>query len=66
VSAFERACGKPIPYRIVERRPGDAAISFADPSLAQKELGWFAMRSLDDMCQDAWRWQSLNPNGYEG
>jgi UDP-glucose 4-epimerase len=66
VSAFERACGKPIPYRIVERRPGDAAISFADPSLAQKELGWFATRSLDDMCQDAWRWQSLNPNGYEG
>ncbi len=66
VSAFERACGKPIPYRIVERRPGDAAVSFADPSLAQKELGWFARRSLDDMCQDAWRWQSLNPNGYEG
>ena len=66
VSAFERACGKPIPYRIVERRPGDAAISFADPSLAQKELGWFATRGLDDMCQDAWRWQSLNPNGYEG
>lgn len=66
VSAFERACGKPIPYRIVERRPGDAAVSFADPSLAQKELGWFATRSLDDMCQDAWRWQSLNPNGYEG
>ncbi|MGB9521617.1 MAG: UDP-glucose 4-epimerase GalE, partial [Anaerolineales bacterium] len=64
VKAFERACGKPIPYQIVERRPGDAAISYADPALAQKELGWHAERSLDDMCVDAWHWQSLNPNGY--
>ncbi|MGB9674491.1 MAG: UDP-glucose 4-epimerase GalE [Anaerolineales bacterium] len=66
VKAFERACGKPIPYQIVERRPGDAAVSYADPALAQKELGWRAERTLDDMCVDAWRWQSLNPNGYEG
>lgn len=65
VHAFERACGKPIPYQIVGRRPGDAAISFADPSRANRELGWRAERSLDDMCLDSWRWQSLNPNGYE-
>ena len=63
--AFERACGKTIPYQIVGRRPGDAAISYADPSLAHQELNWRASRGLDDMCTDAWRWQSQNPNGYE-
>jgi UDP-glucose 4-epimerase len=62
--AFERACGKKIPYRIVERRPGDAAICFADPGLAQAELGWVASRGLDEMCTDTWRWQVNNPNGY--
>jgi len=63
--AFERACGKTIPYQIVGRRPGDAAISYADPSLAHQELNWRASRGLDDMCTDAWRWQSQNLNGYE-
>ena len=64
VSAFEYACGKKIPYRIVERRSGDAAICYADPSLAQAELGWVARRGLDEMCTDTWRWQVNNPNGY--
>jgi UDP-glucose 4-epimerase len=64
VAAFERACGKPVPYRIVGRRPGDIAEAYADPSLAQKELGWRAQKGLDEMCADAWRWQSQNPNGY--
>jgi UDP-glucose 4-epimerase len=64
--AFEKACGKKIPYKIVERRPGDAAVSYADPSLAQRELGWQAMRGLDEMCTDTWRWQERNPRGYEG
>ena len=65
VAAFERACGKPIPYRIVERRPGDLAVSYADPSKANRELGWSATRGIDEMCADVWRWQSANPNGYE-
>jgi len=65
VSAFEKACGKAIPYRIVARRPGDVAITYADPSKAQKELGWTAQRGIDEMCTDVWRWQSANPNGYE-
>ena len=64
-AAFERACGKPIPYRIVERRPGDLAVSYADPSKANRELGWSATRGMDEMCADVWRWQSANPNGYE-
>ena len=64
VAAFEEACGKKIPYRIVSRRPGDAAITYADPSLARKELGWVAQRGLDEMCTDAWRWQANNPQGY--
>jgi UDP-glucose 4-epimerase len=65
ITAFETACGKPIPYRIVARRPGDVASSYADPSKAQKEMGWTARRFLDDICRDAWRWQSQNPNGYD-
>src|SRR3990172_1815428 len=65
VAAFERLCGKPIPYRVVERRPGDVAITYADPSLAQEPLGWSAERGIVEMCADAWRWQSANPNGYE-
>jgi UDP-glucose 4-epimerase len=64
VHSFEKACGKKIPYKVVERRPGDAAISYADPTLAQKELGWKAQRDLDEMCRDAWHWQELNPQGY--
>lgn len=64
VAAFEKACGRKIPYRIVSRRPGDAAITYADPSLARKELSWVAQRGLDEMCTDAWRWQVNNPQGY--
>ena len=65
VTAFERLCGKPIPYRVVERRPGDVAITYADPSLAHAQLGWSSERGIVEMCADAWRWQSANPNGYE-
>ena len=64
-AAFERACGKPIPYRVVARRPGDSAACYADPALANQELGWSATRDIDEMCADVWRWQSNNPNGYE-
>jgi len=65
ISAFEKACQHEIPYRIMERRPGDAAISYADPSKANKELQWFANKTIDEMCADAWRWQSQNPNGFD-
>ena len=64
VNAFEKAIGKKIPYQIVDRRPGDAAECYADPSLALKELGWKTTRGIDEMCADTWRWQSNNPNGY--
>lgn len=64
IAAFEKAIGRPIPYQITDRRAGDAAISYADPTKARKELQWSAKRRLADMCQDAWRWQSTNPEGY--
>jgi len=64
VRAFERACGRPIPYSIVERRPGDVAACYADPSQAAELLGWRAQLGIDAMCADSWRWQSANPNGY--
>ncbi len=64
VRAFERASGVDIPYRVVERRPGDAASCYADPTLAREELRWSAEYNLDAMCADAWNWQSQNPNGY--
>ena len=64
LTAFERACGHELPYEVVERRPGDVAASYADPSRAEAELGWRATRTVDDMCVDTWRWQSKNPNGY--
>jgi UDP-glucose 4-epimerase len=64
VSAFERASGRSIPFERVARRAGDVAECYADPTLAQKLLGWKAGCSLDDMCRDAWRWQSMNPRGY--
>lgn len=63
---FEKACGKELPYKITDRRPGDAAMCYADPSKAEKELGWKAERGIDKMCEDAWRWQSKNPKGYRG
>ena len=64
ISTFEKVSGKKIPYKIVGRRPGDTAISYADPSLAHKELDWKAARDLEEMCADTWRWQSTNPHGY--
>lgn len=66
VKAFSKACGKEIPYEIQPRREGDIAMCYADPSKAAKVLGWKAERGLDEMCADSWRWQSQNPNGYEG
>jgi len=66
VNAFERAAGKPIPYKVVDRRPGDLPSYYADATLAKTLLGWQATRSLDQMCADSWRWQSQNPNGYGG
>ena len=65
ITAFEKAAGKRIPYRITGRRSGDISLAYADPSLAKKELGWRAERGLDEMCADSWKWQSNNPNGYE-
>jgi UDP-glucose 4-epimerase len=64
IRAFEKASGRPIPYRLVERRPGDVAACYADPSRAEAELGWRATRDLAAMCADAWRWQMGNPEGY--
>jgi UDP-glucose 4-epimerase len=64
VKAFEKASGNKIPYRITKRRPGDIASCYADPSLARKELGWYAKRGIEDMCADSWRWQANNPDGY--
>ena len=58
VRAFEKASGQPIPVKIAPRRPGDVAACWADPSLAQKVLGWKATRGIDEMCADGWRWQS--------
>jgi UDP-glucose 4-epimerase len=62
--AFERAVGRELPYRVVPRRAGDVAVSYADPAKAHAELGWRATRTIDDMCVDTWRWQSGNPEGY--
>ena len=64
LNAFGKACGKELKHKIVSRRPGDVAASWADPHKAQSVLNWKANKSIDDMCQDTWRWQSQNPNGY--
>lgn len=64
IKAMEQATGRRIPYRIAPRRAGDVAEAWADPSRARTELGWSATRGLDQMCEDAWRWQVHNPNGY--
>jgi len=64
VKAFERASDKSVPYQIVGRRPGDIAICYADPAYAIEILDWKAEHELDEMCEDAWRWQSQNPDGY--
>ena len=64
VNAFEKASGREVPYKIVERRPGDVATCYADPKYANEDLGWKAEKGIDEMCEDSWRWQSQNPNGY--
>ena len=64
VKGFEKAVGQPIPYVIKPRRPGDIATCYADPTRAKKELGWEAVRDLNKMCEDSWRWQKNNPEGY--
>lgn len=64
VKAFSKACGKDIPYEIKARREGDIDMCYADPAKAEKVLGWKAVHTLEEMCEDSWRWQSQNPNGY--
>lgn len=64
IHAFEKACGKKLPYVIDPRRPGDIATCYSDPSKAEKILGWKAEKNIEDMCRDAWNWQTKNPNGY--
>ena len=65
VEAFEKASGVKVPYKIVDRRPGDLATCYSDPSKAERELGWKAEKGIDEMCADSYRWQHNNPNGYE-
>ena len=62
--AFEKACGHELPYIIEDRRPGDIAACYADPTKAKNELGWVAEYGIEEMCADSWRWQSQNPDGY--
>jgi UDP-glucose 4-epimerase len=64
--AFEKASGRPVPYQFAPRRAGDIAQCYADPARAERELGWKARFGLAEMCEDTWRWQSMNPNGFEG
>jgi UDP-glucose 4-epimerase len=65
VAAFESASGRKVPFRIVDRRPGDIAACYADASLAKELLGWSAGRGMVTMCEDSWRWQSTNPMGFD-
>ena len=65
VKAFSKASGQDIPYKIVDRRAGDVAMCYAECTKANNELGWKAEFGIDRMCEDSWRWQSNNPNGYE-
>ena len=65
VAAFSKACGKELPFEIVERRPGDIATNYSNPDKAWRELGWKAEKNIDDMCADTWKWQSMNPEGYK-
>jgi UDP-glucose 4-epimerase len=64
VDQFQKVSGRTIPYEIAGRRPGDIAVSYADPSKAKREMGWSVTRGIEEMCADAWRWQSRNPDGY--
>jgi UDP-glucose 4-epimerase len=66
IKAFSRACGHEIPYKVLPRRDGDIAENYADPSKAERLLGWKARYDLDRMCEDSWRWQQMNPTGYAG
>lgn len=65
IKAFSEASGKEIPFEITKRRAGDVAICYADPSKANSELGWKAEKDINDMCRDSWKWQTMNPMGYE-
>ena len=65
IKAYEKASAKKVPYKIVERRAGDIAKCFADPSFAKQVLDWEAKKGIDQMCEDSWKWQSNNPNGYK-
>ena len=65
VAAYAKASGRPVPYAAMPRRPGDIAACYADPALARELLGWQAQLDLDRMCADSWRWQSMNPRGFE-
>ncbi len=65
IAAFEKACGKKLPYKICDRRPGDIAACYASPRKAKAELGWEAKYGVEEMCASQWNWQSKNPNGYE-
>ncbi|RIJ69541.1 UDP-glucose 4-epimerase GalE [Rummeliibacillus sp. TYF005] len=65
IAAFEKVSGKKIPYQIVNRRPGDSAVCYADTTKAEQQLNWKAQYGIEQMCEDAWRWQSNNPNGFE-
>jgi UDP-glucose 4-epimerase len=65
VAAYARASGRPVPYQVVARRPGDVAACYADATLAKQLMGWRATLDLDRMCEDSWRWQSMNPRGFE-
>lgn len=66
IKAFEQASGKQVPHQLVARRPGDAATTVADPSVANRVLRWRTKRSLEEICRDGWSWQSQNPEGYQG
>lgn len=66
VKAYGKACGKELPYKILDRRPGDIATCYADPAKAKAELGWEAQFGIERMCADSWKWQSTNPEGYAG
>ncbi|HEM4595914.1 TPA: UDP-glucose 4-epimerase GalE [Streptococcus suis] len=66
VQAFEKVNGVPVPYKIVDRRPGDVATCYANADKALEELDWKTEKTIEDMCRDTWNWQSKNPNGYEG
>ena len=65
IQAFEKASGKTVPYKLADRRPGDADAVWALTDKAEQELGWKATRTVDDMCRDLWQWIQLNPEGYD-